>query len=73
MNDAAEPLVYVHSAIAWALKDHGVGTLFGLIGDANLYMVDAFIREQQIERAETRSAKAPRRRDQPDARLFKVG
>ena len=33
----------------------------------------AFIREQQIERAETRSRKAPRRRDQRDARLFKVG
>ena len=33
----------------------------------------AFIREQQIERAEVLSAKAPRRRDQRDARLFKVG
>jgi Winged helix-turn helix len=33
----------------------------------------AFIREQQIERAEPRSTKAPRRRDQRDARLFKVG
>lgn len=33
----------------------------------------AFIREQQIARAETRSRKAPRRRDQADARLFKVG
>jgi hypothetical protein len=33
----------------------------------------AFIREQQIERAEARSMKAPRRRDQRDARLFKVG
>jgi hypothetical protein len=33
----------------------------------------AFIREQQIERAETRSRSAPRRRDQRDARLFKVG
>jgi len=33
----------------------------------------AFIREQQIERAETRSQSAPRRRDQRDARLFKVG
>jgi hypothetical protein len=31
------------------------------------------IREQQIERAEVRSRKAPRRRDQRDARLFKVG
>ena len=33
----------------------------------------AFIREQQIERAEARSTTAPRRRDERDARLFKVG
>jgi hypothetical protein len=33
----------------------------------------AFIRERQIQRAETRSRSAPRRRDQRDARLFKVG
>jgi hypothetical protein len=33
----------------------------------------AVIREQQIERAETRSRSAPRRHDQRDARLFKVG
>jgi hypothetical protein len=33
----------------------------------------AFIREQQLARAEARSRKAPRRRDQRDARLFKVG
>ena len=33
----------------------------------------AFIREQQTERAEARSTAAPRRRDQRDARLFKVG
>jgi hypothetical protein len=33
----------------------------------------AFIQEQQIERAEVRSVKAPRRRDQHDSRLFKVG
>lgn len=33
----------------------------------------AFIREQQLARMEARSRKAPRRRDQHDARLFKVG
>jgi len=33
----------------------------------------AFIRERQIQRAETRSRSAPRRRDQRDMRLFKVG
>ncbi len=33
----------------------------------------AFIRERQTERAAARSRSAPRRRDQRDARLFKVG
>ena len=34
----------------------------------------AFIREEQLRRGpEQRSVKAPRRRDQRDARLFKVG
>jgi acetolactate synthase-1/2/3 large subunit len=37
--------VKVHLAIARSLRDMGVETLFGLIGDANLYMVDAFVRE----------------------------
>lgn len=46
MSDAAEKPVYFHSAIARALTDNGVETVFGLIGDANLYMVDAFLREQ---------------------------
>jgi len=32
-------------AIAMSLKDQGVTTLFGLIGDANLYMVDCYIRD----------------------------
>ncbi|HLZ85227.1 MAG TPA: thiamine pyrophosphate-binding protein [Caulobacteraceae bacterium] len=49
MSEVAETTVYFHSAIARALKDNGVATIFGLIGDANLYMVDAFIREQQGE------------------------
>lgn len=35
----------VHAAIAMALKDLGVETLFGLMGDANLFMVDRFVRE----------------------------
>lgn len=35
----------VHEAIAQALADTGVEPLFGLIGDANLYMVDSFIRQ----------------------------
>lgn len=32
----------VHEATARALRDHGVDTLFGLIGDANLFMVRSF-------------------------------
>lgn len=36
----------VHAAIAKALADHGVDTMFGLIGDANLYMADSFVRDQ---------------------------
>jgi len=44
-----------------------------IVENKRLGAVLAFIREQQIERAETRSRKAPRRRDQRDARLFKVG
>ncbi|OJY32400.1 MAG: acetolactate synthase [Rhizobiales bacterium 65-9] len=35
----------VHVAIAQVLKDLGVDTLFGLIGDANLYMVDSYRRD----------------------------
>ena len=35
----------VHAAIACALRDQGVATLYGLVGDANLFMVDHFARE----------------------------
>ncbi len=35
----------VHQAIARALIDNGVTTMFGLIGDANLYMVDSYVRD----------------------------
>src|SRR5277367_2935147 len=44
-----------------------------IVENKRLGAVLAFIREQQLERAETRSQSAPRRRDQRDARLFKVG
>lgn len=33
-----------HEAIARALADHGVDTIFGVLGDANLYMMDSFDR-----------------------------
>ncbi|MEM8925994.1 MAG: thiamine pyrophosphate-binding protein [Actinomycetota bacterium] len=35
----------VYQAIAHATADHGVDTMFGLMGDANLFMVDSFVRE----------------------------
>ncbi|QND72895.1 thiamine pyrophosphate-binding protein [Tardiphaga robiniae] len=35
----------VYAAIAKALSDLGADTMFGLIGDANLFMVDSYIRD----------------------------
>lgn len=35
---------YVYQSIANSLKDHGVDTLFGLMGDANLFMVNDYVR-----------------------------
>ncbi|MEM1237307.1 MAG: thiamine pyrophosphate-binding protein [Pseudomonadota bacterium] len=37
------PEMNVHQAIAQALVDHGVDTMFGLMGDANLFMVDHYV------------------------------
>ncbi|MEO0750425.1 MAG: thiamine pyrophosphate-binding protein [Pseudomonadota bacterium] len=34
----------VHQALAQSLADHDVGALFGLMGDANLFMVDHWVR-----------------------------
>ena len=45
MKPKNAPGIPTHSAIANALADQGVGTMFGLIGDANLYMADSFVRE----------------------------
>ena len=36
---------HVYQSIARAAKDHGTTTMFGLMGDANLFMVDSFVRE----------------------------
>lgn len=36
----------VYRALARGLADHGVQTLFGLMGDANLFMADSFVRDQ---------------------------
>lgn len=37
--------MYVYQAIASAVRDHSVDTMFGLMGDANLFMVDSFVRD----------------------------
>lgn len=36
----------VHEAVARGLVDAGVDILFGLIGDANLFLVDSFVRQR---------------------------
>ncbi|MCI2420023.1 thiamine pyrophosphate-binding protein [Saccharopolyspora sp. K220] len=36
----------VHEAVAKALRDNGVDTLFGVLGDANMLYITDFIREQ---------------------------
>lgn len=40
----SEAEIYVHQSIAQAVKEHGVDTMFGLMGDANLFMVDHYVR-----------------------------
>lgn len=40
----ADGKTYVHQSIARSLLDHGADTLFGLMGDANLFMVDHYVR-----------------------------
>lgn len=37
--------IHVFQSIARAIADHGVKTIFGLMGDANLFMVDSFVRD----------------------------
>lgn len=37
--------MHMNDAVARSLKDIGVKTLFGLIGDANLFIVDRFVRD----------------------------
>lgn len=34
-----------HEAISRSLADHGVDTMFGLMGDGNLFLVDSYVRE----------------------------
>lgn len=37
----------LHQALAKALAENGVAPLFGLVGDANAYLVDAFVRSEK--------------------------
>lgn len=37
--------MHVYQSIARAVSEHGVDTMFGLMGDANLFMVDSFVRD----------------------------
>ncbi|EEE36164.1 putative acetolactate synthase [Rhodobacteraceae bacterium KLH11] len=36
---------YAYQSIARAIHEHGVETMFGLMGDANLFMVDSYVRD----------------------------
>lgn len=36
---------HVYQSIAHAIKDHETSLMFGLMGDANLFMVDSFVRD----------------------------
>jgi acetolactate synthase-1/2/3 large subunit len=36
----------LHGALARALAGHGIDTMFGLIGDANMFLVHSFVHEQ---------------------------
>ena len=45
MHKPASKTMTVHAAIARDLTAHGVETMFGLIGDANLYIADSFVRD----------------------------
>ena len=39
MSDASQ---YMHQSIARSVHDHGVDTMFGLVGDANLFLANHF-------------------------------
>lgn len=45
MKDFSGQTIRVHQALAGALADNGVDTMFGLIGDANMFFCDSFVRD----------------------------
>ena len=42
---ASGKMMKVHQAVAKGLADNGVDTIFGLLGDANMFMIDSFVNE----------------------------
>lgn len=44
MYDTTPQHIPVHQAIARAVQHHGIDVMFGLMGDANLFMADHFVR-----------------------------
>lgn len=34
---------YMHQSIAQSVQDHGIDTMFGLVGDANLFLANHFV------------------------------
>ena len=40
MSDHVE---YMHQSIAQSIRDHGIDTMFGLVGDANLFLANHFV------------------------------
>ncbi|RYG90291.1 thiamine pyrophosphate-binding protein [Loktanella sp. IMCC34160] len=44
MAGTAETRTFAYQSIARAVLDHGIDTMFGLMGDANLFMVDDYVR-----------------------------
>lgn len=38
-----DPKTYMHQSIAQAVRDHDIDTIFGLVGDANLFLANHFV------------------------------
>ncbi|WP_246717171.1 thiamine pyrophosphate-binding protein [Oricola nitratireducens] len=43
-KDMSDARRFTHRSIAQSVVDHGIDTMFGLMGDANLFMVDYYVR-----------------------------
>ena len=39
-----DQIQYMHQSIAQAVSDHEIDTLFGLVGDANLFIANHFVK-----------------------------